>query len=88
MYLYKIQLSNNVTGALDRQDVLNQACNHKRTYLFYFYLILPHFYNTGKKEYCSCEIAATHAGFGNVQVGMATEMFVLILHVTGNQCQL
>ena len=86
MYLCKIQLSNNVTGALDRQDVLNQACNHKCTYLFYFYLILPHFSN--KKEYCSCEIAAMHAGFGNVQVGMATEMFVLILHVTGDQCQL
>ena len=26
-----------------------------------------------KKEYCSCEIAATHAGFGHVQVGMATK---------------
>ena len=26
--------SNDVTGAPDRQDVLNQACNHKRAYLF------------------------------------------------------
>ena len=43
---------------------------------------------SNKKEYCSCEIAATHAGFGHVQVGMATKIFVLILHVTGNQCQL
>ena len=43
---------------------------------------------SNKKECCSCEIAATHAGFGHVQVGMATKIFVLILHVTGDQCQL
>ena len=43
---------------------------------------------SNKKEYCSCEIVATHASFGRVQVGMATEIFVLILHVTGDQCQL
>ena len=78
--------------APDRQDVLNQACNHKRAYLFWIslwkhswilrqkwqnYLILPRFSNkkrlSNKKEYCSCEIAATHAGFGHVQVGMATK---------------
>ena len=45
------------------------------------YLILPHFSNkkrlSNKKEYCSCEIAATHAGFGNIQVGMVTKLFVL-----------
>ena len=46
----------------------------------------PFFSN--KKEYCSCEIAATYAGFGYTQVGMATKIFVLILHVTGDQCQL
>ena len=39
---------------------------------------------SNKKKYCSCEIAATHAGFGHVQVGMATKIFVLILHVTGD----
>ena len=49
-------------------------------------LILPLFSN--KKEYCSCEIAAAHTGFGHVQVGMATKIFVLILQVTGDQCQL
>ena len=31
---------------------------------------------SNKKEYFSCEIAATHAGFGHVQVGMATKMRV------------
>ena len=46
----------------------------------------PFFSN--KKEYRLCEIAATHAGFGHVQAGMATKIFVLILHVTGDQCQL
>ena len=35
-----------------------------------------------RKKYCSCEIAATHAGFGHIQVGIATKIFVLILHVT------
>ena len=48
------------------------------------YLILPLFFN--EKEYCSCEIAAMQAGSGHVQVGMATKIFVLILHVTGDQC--
>ena len=32
---------------------------------------------SNKKEYCSCEIAAMHAGFSHVQVGMATKLFVL-----------
>ena len=36
---------------------------------------------SNKKEYCSCEVAATYAGFGHVQVWMATKIFVLILHV-------
>ena len=37
------------------------------------------------KEYCSYEIAATREGFGHV--GMATKIFVLILHVSRDQCQ-
>ena len=37
------------------------------------------------KEYCSYEIVATHEGSGHV--GMATKIFVLILHVTRDQCQ-
>ena len=81
-----------MTGALDRQDMLNQACNHKRAYLFYKTvgwqncLILPGFSNkkrfSNKKEYCSCEIAATHAGFSHIQVGMATKLYVLIFDST------
>ena len=50
------------------------------------YLILPGFSNKkrfpNKKEYCSREIAATHAGFSHVQVGMATKLFVLIFDST------
>ena len=37
------------------------------------------------KEHCSYEIVATHEGSGHV--GMATKIFVLILHVTRDQCQ-
>ena len=48
------------------------------------YLILAHFSNkkrlSNKKEYCSCEIVATHAGFGHIQVGMATKLHVFVLN--------
>ena len=50
------------------------------------YLMLPRFSNkkrlSNKQEYCSCKIAATHAGFGHVQVGMATKLFVLMFDST------
>ena len=50
------------------------------------YLILPCFSNekrfSNKKEYRSFEIAATHAGLSNVQVGIATKLFVLTFDST------
>ena len=93
-------MTNDVTGALDRQDVLNQTCNHEHVFILDCFVKTVGYLNchtstimtkrfdpflSNTKEYCSYEIAATHEGFGHIE--MATKIFVLILHVTCDQCQ-
>ena len=54
--------------------------NDKTILSYPIFLIRKCLFN--KKENCSCEIAATHAGFDHVQVGMATKLFVLTFDST------
>ena len=93
-----------MTGALDRQDVLNQVSNHKRTYLFQIslwkqlddktiwsypvfpirkvFLIRKNIVRVKLQQHIQALVTSRLGWWLNYL------FWLLILHVTGDQCQL